>query len=1535
MKVLRWLTVGLVWAAVVVLALLSSVAFHLRLPMAREVARQATNRFVSGEIGGRLHIGYIEELSPYHVVARDTTLYDQYGAPVAYGDRVVLTFDHRAAMEGTLRFSSAHLHTGWVDLIEGDGLPTFIELFDDGLPSSPGPGLHAIVDDLRVQDVTVTGELLGLQGIRLDGVTAHGRLEFTEEIEVRIFSASGDIVEPFPFTARLEHLGGIISTDPHEGIRLHVRTHEGDQRAHANVVYAVPEGRPGDSESELDLLIHAMPVHGETLAQLGFEWADLFHGPATGHVRLYGPVEDLRLRASLETAGGPTQLEGHLPVEGEGFVEARTDGLQLERVMRAAPTIKVAGAFRLLLPADPDGETRAHLNLEPMRYESYHVPALEVEGALLEDRFRVDRATGTSRGARLTARGHVDYDGRVSLRVQANVRQVERDPNLSRLLPGARARLEADMRFATADRSDRIDFRGRIVLHDVSYGALTAKRLTLDGFAKGNPERPEANLKVDAHALAVGGYPLGTAHLKVRGGPHNYEGTGVFEAPGDRRFELDATVEASPERYVINAQRMELALGALVWRGAAERVVIVPGQEVTAERFLLAKGHQRLEAQGRWRFDGPDELRAELQSFDLAGLEALLGDLAPAITGIADAHLVLEGPFENPEILLEGALRGTSYRGVDDMDLVYVFTYREGQLALDAQVDLQDRGSVMMTSSGVIDPEALEIADALEDGVYEVSMAIADLKLPVAQRLLDLDLPPAEGVIGGRIAVSGPIQAPSFEGALHVPALVLEDWPALSVHTDFSYVNGAFGARGAIGDEHGDLIEVEGGLLLDLMNLARHPEQALAVLEVAPWRMAVRLAKRRLGALPAPLRAHLPEGVNPLRVAASGTLSGGSLRTHGDLLVSLDWDDPFHERPCGQDAHPRATIQARLENGVTRAQIMGHLGPRAVLSAKAEAPTPIDEWLEEARVPPMPPVQLAAQVRQLDTGRTPWLCEGLDGPVSGTLEVTGLFTDRPEASASLATNGLVVRRFREEALRGTWAVTYETPPMEGVAEAVLRHDGLTGNTTLRWRNGGSADVHAELPLQWDTSHPVPTLRDDAPIDMEAQLSNMPLSLLLSPVPNLVDVEGTVNGRIASRGLGARPDLRGEVQIHDGYFQVMPTGQQLSAVEGEMTFRGDWIELSRLVAREREGRLEIRGALQLDGFAPSSARIELEAHQFPVRSDGAVLATIGGRAVVEAEIEPGQSVVQVVLREMALALPDEGIRSVQDLEPHADVRIVGYEPPTTDSGDPYPIVIAVRSAQPFWVRRNDFAALVTMDLGVTYMDPDTLVDGDVTIRRGFFEVFGKRFEVDEARMRFDGGKQMNPMVTLRATHRLRMGGPGDTVSVSVTGRMESPEVQFTTTVPECQDRGDIIALLISGRCARTSRQTGGDEMQASQQAASFLAGVAAGVLSMSAREQFGDIIPVIVVESGDQAFRSTRVRAGFKADSLIPKPLRPYVLGAYVEGFFSTSGTENMTATTVQGRDNGFLLELQFPANIVGAGAFSPPHSWSLDVTWEP
>ena len=120
-----------------------------------------------------------------------------------------------------------------------------------------------------------------------------------------------------------------------------------------------------------------------------------------------------------------------------------------------------------------------------------------------------------------------------------------------------------------------------------------------------------------------------------------------------------------------------------------------------------------------------------------------------------------------------------------------------------------------------------------------------------------------------------------------------------------------------------------------------------------------------------------------------------------------------------------------------------------------------------------------------------------------------------------------------------------------------------------------------------------------------------------------------------------------------------------------------------------------------------------------------------------------------------------------------------------------------------------------------------------------------------------------------------------------------------------------------------------------QAANFLAGLTAGILTLSLRKEFGDVVPVLAVETGER-FGEARIRAGFEATSALRDVLPDIVRSVYIEGFVGTSGD------TVAGGGNGSAgvtggvsLELAFPNDVFGAFTFVPPNSGGFDLLWEP
>jgi hypothetical protein len=81
----------------------------------------------------------------------------------------------------------------------------------------------------------------------------------------------------------------------------------------------------------------------------------------------------------------------------------------------------------------------------------------------------------------------------------------------------------------------------------------------------------------------------------------------------------------------------------------------------------------------------------------------------------------------------------------------------------------------------------------------------------------------------------------------------------------------------------------------------------------------------------------------------------------------------------------------------------------------------------------------------------------------------------------------------------------------------------------------------------------------------------------------------------------------------------------------------------------------------------------------------------------------------------------------------------------------------------------------------------------------------------------------------------------------------------------------------------------------------------------------------------------RARAYWDASFIIPDALREVVVGASVEGFFTSDqgarqGGGSGGSTGVGG---GLTIELQFPYGVSSTTTYVPPQSFGTDLLWQP
>jgi hypothetical protein len=327
-----------------------------------------------------------------------------------------------------------------------------------------------------------------------------------------------------------------------------------------------------------------------------------------------------------------------------------------------------------------------------------------------------------------------------------------------------------------------------------------------------------------------------------------------------------------------------------------------------------------------------------------------------------------------------------------------------------------------------------------------------------------------------------------------------------------------------------------------------------------------------------------------------------------------------------------------------------------------------------------------------------------------------------------------------------------------------------------------------------------------------------------------------------------------------------------------------------------------------------------------------MARLDGNARLRATLEDDGLDGEVRLRKLDLDIPESSV-TPQDLAPHPEVFFVGEDHVPPRPKDSYRVHLEIRSDDGIVIRSKDQGFYVEASTRLdTTMTEELIVKGNVNFQRGSFQVFGKRFDVRSGSMVFDGDPEMDAKVDMVARHLLR--GSNDSVTVTVSGRLSDPTIEFTSTAPTTSE-AQIITLLVTGT-TRQQRGLAATTEEASAETTDFLSGVAAGLFSASLQSQFGGFAPTFGVKGGSGVSEydsDTTVQIGFNVDSVFPDnvPIR----GLYVEGQFVARRDEGGPNSTGQAQRPGFLVEALWPLSFVTTGTFAPPSNWSIDITWEP
>ncbi len=1582
---MRWVRIGLeaiAWIAIALAAFVLSFAYHLSLPETRAVARGAIEDLASDALEGSLTIGSIEELSLSRVVFHDVVMFDDQGRAVISAHEVIAIPDlDKLVHRGVVRIAGARVIEPDITLYTVDeygrldtrGLEvSFTRAFipTDQSPSDASPPPHVRIGHLSVEHAYVHGDVPRYPGLVIEDLSVIGQIDIQGSVLIRAYDGSGRMTGPYPGETFIDDADVRFSTDWQDGVTAYLALHRGTDLVSADVRVDRPDGWPDDGPPRLSVWVRTDPVCAHTLAEMGFPNLDRFDGCGRGWTHLYtrpeGPNEDIVFDSTLATDAGVAFVRGELPAAGHWSFELRTEGLELARLVPMAPEVHLAGTGRIeLLDGSVDGTVGiVTVDVDGFEVAGYAIPGFQATGALRDDAILIERVVAPHLDGQVSLAGRVGFDGSLDVSGDVDVADIGADPNVARLLPGAHGAVRGHLTVRSGPGGERLEIDSTFDARHVRYGPLRTDTLRGRVWARGDAPTPELVLRATGEGVSVSGVSLGHVDVTADGGGHRRYGL-TLRAHGGRDVRsasIDAHAVRSGEGLDVTLDAYTVDAGIAEYSGphdGAPPRLLIRGPTVTFENLHLeSEGGAALTLAGPLRPSGRSDLHFSVRGLPLASLASRLPAGLSRLTGSLDADVTLAGVLRDPDLTVEGQITDASLDGTRGFHLGYRFHYADGTLESLIDGDLGTRGGVHIDGPirapfAVLTSPSRFLDEAIFDGV-EVDLDQANLAfvLPFFGEAV------RELGVAGRATLAVVLRGTTAHPELPRAVVILDrfglpGWTPVRIKSELTYVGDDLRVeRLWIADTTGEIALVEAGVHVSLDDPPEDLAGWLARIAGAPFHVAARFEPRRLDGLPRPLSKRLPRGVT---VGGSVTLYSGPDGSRGSLEAILRWEEAVNAEPCAHDLRPVLQIHAASVGAATVAQIDAFVAGRPVARGIARAETPFAEWIASATVP-VPVSAVTMDVHDLPLEALPWTCPYASGSVDGELAFT-FGSATPDLESSFAVTGLRVhspsyagastRPFHAAvaaSTTGTGRVLLSTCAI--LSEENGPHTALGSCPSASALESGQRSTSAdEGELLTIASIPV-TIPEDGLGSPEvawtddfffwADLADSHLEPVLAFVPGIAEADIVANGTISAAGGWETLALEGGLDLRDGRGRIASVGQHLHSISAVLRLSGNRILLPEdrpLVAMDADSRAEMTGEIGFHGLVPAWAYLTLRPDRFPVRREGAVLATLTGEASVRATIGTDGVEGTVVAETLEVGLPPTSAGGVQAIELRRDVLVIADDAPdlARPPGSHFPFHIRIE-APSFSVVRNDFSAEVRADLDVLYDSPDLFVGGTAEILRGTFEVLGKRFTVQRGALVFVGDAEMDPDVLLVASYALP-GRTGASVTITVIGRLSDLSVDFSST--ETNDTGEIIALLVSGRSA-SSHSSGASAQQAGDQAANFLAGLTAGILTLGLRQQFGgQFVPNVAVETGDR-LGTVGLRVGFNADWLIPDFARDVVLAAYVEGFVSAGGQSAATQSSgSSGVGGGVSLEFQLPLNGVISGTYVPVSSGGLDLLWEP
>jgi hypothetical protein len=281
------------------------------------------------------------------------------------------------------------------------------------------------------------------------------------------------------------------------------------------------------------------------------------------------------------------------------------------------------------------------------------------------------------------------------------------------------------------------------------------------------------------------------------------------------------------------------------------------------------------------------------------------------------------------------------------------------------------------------------------------------------------------------------------------------------------------------------------------------------------------------------------------------------------------------------------------------------------------------------------------------------------------------------------------------------------------------------------------------------------------VELEVAINDLGLSLANLFTDEVLVTDGAASGTVTIDGAFERPRVRGEFAVSGGAGFVRTLRNNLTALEGEITWDDAGLKLGSeeqpIVCTLDDGPATVYGRIYMNGLNVESLDITVGLKDYVVKALGGIHAKGDIDVKVSGPVSRPLIIADVRIKNALIAIP------------------FGSEGGETYGGgdEAFDFAATIRADKGVWLRNSNADIEFTVDMVVRREGGRTVYMGELEAVRGKYYFFQRDFTIEHAYINFTGTEELNPRLDILGSIIIRGEESDATVQIEINGTMREP------------------------------------------------------------------------------------------------------------------------------------------------------------------